>query len=201
MVEKTPENCSSNAKYRDGYMSWCKACTAESSRRSYLRKAPEERRAQARKWREANREKRKTQRNAERRADPERYREQERKRYAANPEAGRKRQREYRARHLEAVRGRYRKWEAENYERRLVINSRRRARLAGAFVEDVDRHVVLKRDDGVCGICGEDVDPFDFQVDHILPLARAGFPNYQNSQVVHPLCNQRKNVRLVEGVA
>ncbi len=50
----------------------------------------------------------------------------------------------------------------------------------------------------MCGICGEDVDPFDFQVDHIVPLVHGGLHNYENSQVAHPLCNQRKNVRLVE---
>lgn len=55
------------------------------------------------------------------------------------------------------------------------------------------RLVVLEREDGVCGICGEDVDPFDFHVDHIIPLCEQGEHSYENLQIAHPLCNQRKN--------
>lgn len=203
-AEKTPENCSFNAKYRDGYMSWCKACTTESGRRSRARLTEEqweERLARRREQRARNRDAINARKRAERQADPKRYREQERRRYQQNPEAGRARQRRYRDRNLEAVRRRYQRWETENREHRLLLNSRRRARLANAFAEDVDRHVVLERDDGMCGICGEDVNPFDFQVDHIVPLVHGGLHNYENSQVAHRLCNQRKNVHLVEEVA
>jgi 5-methylcytosine-specific restriction endonuclease McrA len=59
-------------------------------------------------------------------------------------------------------------------------------------VEAVDALTVLERDDGVCGICGEDIDPTDFHVDHILPLARGGPHVYSNVQIAHPECNIRK---------
>ena len=56
--------------------------------------------------------------------------------------------------------------------------------------------VVLERDDGVCGICGGDVDPFDFHVDHIIPLSRGGSHTFDNVQASHPLCNARKASKL-----
>lgn len=52
---------------------------------------------------------------------------------------------------------------------------------------------VLERDDGVCGICGEDVDPFDFHVDHIIPCAQGGEHSYENVQLAHPGCNTKKS--------
>lgn len=68
-----------------------------------------------------------------------------------------------------------------------MLNSLRRVRLVGAFVEDVDRHIALEHDDGICGISHEDVDPFNFQVDHVVPLTRGGLHNYENRQTAHPL--------------
>jgi 5-methylcytosine-specific restriction endonuclease McrA len=66
----------------------------------------------------------------------------------------------------------------------------RRARLRGADV--VLSLVVLERDDGTCGICGGDVDPTDFHVDHVEPLALGGEHSYANVQAAHPDCNRRK---------
>jgi 5-methylcytosine-specific restriction endonuclease McrA len=74
-------------------------------------------------------------------------------------------------------------------------DQQRRASVAGTFVHSL---VVLERADGVCGICGHDVDPFAFHVDHVVPLARGGEHNYSNVQPAHPLCNQRKSARLPE---
>jgi hypothetical protein len=74
---------------------------------------------------------------------------------------------------------------------------RRRLRRQDAFVEDVDPLVLLERDDGACGICGADVDPLNFHVDHIVPLARGGEHSYANAQVAHPACNARKGARLL----
>jgi 5-methylcytosine-specific restriction endonuclease McrA len=76
-----------------------------------------------------------------------------------------------------------------------------RKRAGAAFVEDVIPLVVLERDDGVCGICGEDVDPTKFDLDHIIPLRRGGLHNYENVQVAHRACNASKGNRLPEEVA
>lgn len=79
-------------------------------------------------------------------------------------------------------------------ERSRHRNHARRARMTGAYCERVDRLVVLEADDGICGICGTDVDPLDFHVDHIVPIACGGAHAYWNVQVAHPACNVRKHV-------
>lgn len=78
---------------------------------------------------------------------------------------------------------------------RLAAKRRRAAERGGRFIENVHPLVLLERADGVCGICGEDVDPFDFHVDHIHPLVRGGEHSYMNTQIAHPLCNLRKGDR------
>lgn len=85
-----------------------------------------------------------------------------------------------------------RRWKQNHPERRRADRARRRAALREAFVEPVIPLVVLELHDGVCGICGHDVDPFAFDVDHVVPLARGGFHNYANTQPAHPVCNRRK---------
>lgn len=76
---------------------------------------------------------------------------------------------------------------------------RRKARLRGAaHAEHVDSLVVLELADGACGICGEDVDPFDFHVDHITPLSQGGLHNLVNTQPAHPLCNRQKYASVQE---
>lgn len=94
------------------------------------------------------------------------------------------------------------RWLAANPEKARAMSMKRsatrRARKAGAFVEYVDPLVVLERADGVCGICGQDVDPWTFQVDHIVPLAAGGEHSYANTQPAHALCNRKKWMKLPE---
>lgn len=101
----------------------------------------------------------------------------------------------------EAERERNRRYFAEHPERARVGASTRRARRRERFVENVSPLVVLERDDGVCGICGEDVDPTHFHVDHILPLSRGGEHSYANTQPAHPVCNQRKHDKFPEALS
>lgn len=68
----------------------------------------------------------------------------------------------------------------------------RRARKRNAFVEVVDPLKVFERDGGICGICSTLVDPKDFHIDHIQPLAKGGEHSYENSQLAHPICNSKK---------
>jgi 5-methylcytosine-specific restriction endonuclease McrA len=67
------------------------------------------------------------------------------------------------------------------------------ARRRGSTVKElVHPLVVLEMHDGVCGFCGEDVDPFEFQIDHIIPCSAAGEHSYANMQPVHFRCNLEK---------
>jgi 5-methylcytosine-specific restriction endonuclease McrA len=76
-------------------------------------------------------------------------------------------------------------------EKRLRELSRR-GRRRDQFVEHVSPLMVLERDDGVCGICGDDVDPQNFHVDHITPLFEGGLHAYSNVRAAHPSCNLRR---------
>lgn len=98
-----------------------------------------------------------------------------------------------------------RRWRAANPDRAKAKVQRRRARLVGAFVEDVDARVVFERDGGICGICFKPVDPalpwphrFSKTLDHVIPLARGGTHEYANVQLAHASCNARKNDRVPE---
>jgi 5-methylcytosine-specific restriction endonuclease McrA len=121
--------------------------------------------------------------HAYRNRHPERVRAAEKARY--NPE----RQRAAEARYKERHRDHY-------LDNARIHASARRARLREVFVEHVHPLVVLEMDDGVCGICGEDVDPFNFEVDHIIPLIKGGEHSYANTQLAHKSCNSRKRDRI-----
>jgi hypothetical protein len=83
----------------------------------------------------------------------------------------------------------------ESYDAHIANTMVWQARSRGAeIVELVYPLVVLERDDGVCGICEQDVDPFDFQVDHIVACRDGGEHSYANVQVAHPRCNVQKGV-------
>jgi 5-methylcytosine-specific restriction endonuclease McrA len=101
--------------------------------------------------------------------------------------------RKWQAANPDRVRSGRQAWLAANKDVQRRHLKRRKIRHRGAFVEHVEPLAVLELDDGVCGICGEDVDPVDFHVDHIIPLSRGGEHSYANTQPVHPKCNRQKH--------
>lgn len=132
--------------------------------------------------------------------------------YVARREQGLAQRRAYyaanRERQLEVMREWYRdnrehhraltvRWRRENPDRRRDMEQSRRARAGGYFVEHVDRLELLDRHHGLCGICGEPVDPARFDVDHVVPIARGGEHSYANTQPAHRRCNQSKKNRLM----
>lgn len=106
----------------------------------------------------------------------------------------------YREAHREQYAQRARDWRRANPEWASTLGRRTtstyQARKLGQWIEHIDALIVLERDDGVCGICGGDVDPFDFHVDHIWPISKGGLHAYWNVQAAHPGCNARKHNRL-----
>lgn len=114
----------------------------------------------------------------------------------ANPERAREHSRNNANTHRDARRIQKREWATNNRDVARATKRRnestRRARKRGAFVEVIDSLVVLERDDGLCGICRQDVDPLNFHVDHIIPLAAGGVHAYHNVQPSHPSCNASK---------
>ena len=76
---------------------------------------------------------------------------------------------------------------------------RRKAEFLAAYIEDVDRSVVMKRDKWMCGICGNPVDIdvawpdlLSPSMDHIIPLSKGGDHSYKNVQCAHLGCNMSK---------
>ena len=159
---------------REGRRARCKACCRDDARKRYA-SDPAKYRARTKQWQREN---------------PDRVRDNNAKAYAAwSPEDH------------EANRLRVKAWQTTNPERvretSRVATRRREARKRNQFVEDVYPLVVLEVCDGVCGLCGNDVDPQDFHVDHIVPLSWGGQHSYANCQVAHPHCNWSKNARFI----
>lgn len=125
-----------------------------------------------REWRAANPEKSAAIRLRHR----DRQREQKREKWLTDP----------------AWRERNKAYYAANKDRWRDYNHRRRTLLRSGPIEAL---LVLERDDGICGICGRDVDPFKYEIDHTVPLSRGGAHSYENVQVAHPRCNRQKNNR------
>jgi 5-methylcytosine-specific restriction endonuclease McrA len=104
-----------------------------------------------------------------------------------------------------------RRWEHDRYMRHRRHNVRRiweywtRGRLASAdlYVDDIDREQVFARDNGICGICRQPIDPTipphhadSFTIDHIQPLSRGGEHSYANVRAAHLRCNVSEANRL-----
>lgn len=79
--------------------------------------------------------------------------------------------------------------------------------------KEFDRSITLKelikRDGGICQLCGEPTDGSDINdghigkryptLDHIVPLSKGGTHTWDNVQLAHMSCNARKCDRITEG--
>lgn len=77
---------------------------------------------------------------------------------------------------------------------------KRRALEAKAFIEDVDPQIVYEMHGGMCGICKDFVAKDEFEVDHVMPIARGGKHGYINVQPAHRFCNRSKKDRVENGI-
>lgn len=135
---------------------------------------------------------------------PERVKESQRKWRAAHPGWWRKyagttgrvaQQRAYHEKNRErrriATRARY----AANPEKFIQWSRRHQALVAGSMIGTVSYEEIVKRDRGICGICGEPVEPCDRSFDHIVPVSKGGPHSMANVQLAHLVCNKRKGAR------
>lgn len=78
-----------------------------------------------------------------------------------------------------------------NYKSRVVLDPNRE-------YKTLSRNKAWDKSKGLCGICNETVDPEDtWHLDHIIPLSRGGADTDDNVQVTHPLCNWKKNNKML----
>lgn len=108
----------------------------------------------------------------------------------------------WRAANRDAIAEYERTYRRENAARIAEKNRRRRARLMGAWDEDVNLSELLDATGGACGICHEPIDtalrwphPLSLTLDHIEPLSRGGRHAASNCQPAHAACNSRKGDR------
>jgi len=85
---------------------------------------------------------------------------------------------------------------------RSIAKDRRRARKKDAYVADVYRKQVFKRDGYRCHLCNKKVKqgavvphPLAATLDHLVPLAAGGTHEPANCATAHFLCNSRKRHR------
>lgn len=74
--------------------------------------------------------------------------------------------------------------------------ARRRAQKRYTEVEKIDFVEVIRSAGGKCGICGEPLDLFGTEIDHIIPLARGGAHVRSNVQAAHASCNRAKGAKV-----
>lgn len=84
-----------------------------------------------------------------------------------------------------------------------IYLNKRRARMRDALVEPFDRLDIFDRDDWVCQICSNPVDPdlmfpdaLSVSLDHIVPISRGGTHEPSNAQTAHLICNVRKSNKI-----
>lgn len=127
----------------------------------------------------------------------------QRARHKADPERRRRSDRQYREANVERGRERLRLWALANPDALREKEARRRATKRNAFVEEVDREAIYKRDNFTCQICGVLVNmtilyphPQSPVLDHILPLSRGGTHEPRNVQLTHNTCNIQKGAKI-----
>ena len=87
------------------------------------------------------------------------------------------------------------KYRRNHPEKHAEIQARRRARVRGAKIDNVDYAAVLLASNGQCGICGKPFDLFGVHFDHKVPLALGGAHSTENIQAAHAFCNLQKGAR------
>ena len=93
-------------------------------------------------------------------------------------------------------------WEHTGKYKNRLHQHERRAAIKEAVSEKIDCIRVFERDNWCCQICGEKVNP-DIKyphpkcatVDHIIPIKKGGNHTYDNVQLAHLTCNNRKSDR------
>lgn len=64
-------------------------------------------------------------------------------------------------------------------------------------VNQETRRWIFAADNGICHLCNEPVDPFDWHLDHVVPHSLGGPTSIENLRVAHPRCNTSKGTQIV----
>lgn len=101
-------------------------------------------------------------------------------------------------------------WCSDECARKETIkrdHARRRARIRGSMVDrDITLTAVVERDNGICHLCGKQVNEEDYiirhgaficgnwypSIDHVIPLSKGGKHSWDNVRLAHRICNSVK---------
>lgn len=108
-------------------------------------------------------------------------REKAKLKYQADPAIARERELKYKARYPDRLRLRW-----------ANANAVRRARIRRARIGKVSYRAILKRDAGVCHICGLSIEEAKYHFDHVIPLVKGGAHSMENIRLSHATCNLKK---------
>ena len=60
------------------------------------------------------------------------------------------------------------------------------------------KRLVWERDKGICRVCGNPADPFDWELGHNRAVSRGGKLTLKNTFVVHPSCNRSMATKTIK---
>lgn len=175
--EKKPLSDFHNLNGRRGGYPCCKPC----------------RKIRGQKWAEKTKDTRKQWRDENKEIIQQRNKEY----YRANRDKELARCKEYRETNREKIAARSRRYLENNRDKCYAHVYKRRARKLSVPNETIIREEVFLRDKGMCGICGGQVDPNNWHMDHIYPISKGGSHTYDNVRVTHPTCNLQKSDKVV----
>ena len=205
---------------KDGHRNDCKVC--RSAERKAYREANREKVSAGKKaYREDNREKVAAYQKAHYEANREKIKAAKKAYYEANREkkkayyeANREKVAAYQKAHYEANRDEIAAWQkayrAERwandpeYRAKVYASNLLRKRLQpGAKQEPYTREEIFARDNWICGLCEEPIDPElrhpdrgFASIDHIVPISLGGDDTPANVQAAHLSCNTAKGNRV-----
>lgn len=97
---------------------------------------------------------------------------------------------------------------ASDPDSRRFLSGAQRTRLAGGVVEDFDSQEIYERDNWICHLCGEKIDPslrmpdrMSRTLDHLIPISKGGNHTKDNVSAAHWLCNVRRGVKELDEYA
>lgn len=104
-------------------------------------------------------------------------------------------------RYRENDRVRSRQWRLANRGKVRARNTRHKVRKRQTTVEVFTSTEVYERDNWVCQLCSQLVDPEARgadgpSLDHVIPLSLGGYHTRSNTQLAHRWCNSRKGAKL-----
>lgn len=202
---------------KSGFVSWCRDCQRENSRRWYVENTehvreksrqwhssnPDKARDKNQKWKARNRDKTREQSRRWRRENREKALEKTRRWYAENTDRARELNRIWRTANPDRFRELNRRWYIENPERVATKNRNRRARLRDAEGAHTAADIAaqLKRQRGKCYYCGVKMiqqrgKPNSQTVDHVVPLDKGGRNSPDNLVIACLKCNCSKQDKL-----